>query len=106
MAINQLYVQLAVALIGVQFGISKSSQAVLKLGDQLLTGKGIILPGTADLFAVTFTCEISDPGAPTTPPPVKETFLLLRPTWADPVENSKLLQDAKNRIAELQGIKP
>ena len=66
----------------------------------------IATTGTADLFAVTFTCEISDPGAPTTPPPVKETFLLLRPTWADPVENSKLLQDAKNRIAELQGIKP
>jgi general secretion pathway protein I len=61
---------------------------------------------TADLFQVTFTCEISDPGASTTPPPAKETFLLLRPTWADPVENGKLLQAAKDRIAELQGKDP
>ena len=55
-----------------------------------------------DLFQVTFTCEISDPGAKTEPPPVKETFMLLRPTWSDATDVTKLRDDVKQRIQELQ----
>jgi general secretion pathway protein I len=54
-----------------------------------------------DLFTVTFVCELPDPtgsGMQT----VKETFTVLRPTWADPTENTKLKQDAQDRIAKLQ----
>ncbi len=59
---------------------------------------------TADLFLVTFTCELSEqgPGAPQT---VTETFMLMRPTWADPTENSKLRQDARDRIADMRAKK-
>jgi len=55
---------------------------------------------TADLFRVTFVCELADAaGGPQT---VTERFNVLRPTWADPVVNTKLRQDALDRIAELQ----
>lgn len=60
---------------------------------------------TADLFTVTFTCEIEDP-AQTEPQKTVQTFTVLRPTWSiDPAERSQLRQDAKNRIFELQGKK-
>lgn len=55
---------------------------------------------TPDLFEVTFTCEISESGAKESPAPVKETFMLVRPTWADATVNSKLMGDAKERIVE------
>ena len=57
---------------------------------------------TADLFTVTFVCELADStgGGPQT---VTENFTLLRPTWADPAVNTKLKQDAQDRIAALQG---
>jgi len=60
---------------------------------------------TADLFRVTFACELADSagGARQT---VTENFTVLRPTWADPVENGKLRQDAFDRIQKLQGKKP
>jgi general secretion pathway protein I len=60
---------------------------------------------TVDLFQVTFVCELSDTSTKTPPPPVTETFMLLRPTWSDPAENSKLRQAAKDKIADLQGKK-
>ena len=58
----------------------------------------------ADLFTVTFVCELaaesaSGGGTQT----VTENFTVLRPTWADPTENTKLKQDAQDRIAKLQG---
>jgi len=57
----------------------------------------------ADLFAVTFTCEISDPGR-AEPDRVVQNFRLLRPTWSkDPAERSKLREEAKTRILEMQG---
>ncbi len=57
----------------------------------------------ADLFAVTFTCEISDPTRPD-PDRMVQKFRLLRPTWSkDPAERSKLREEAKSRILELQG---
>jgi general secretion pathway protein I len=57
-----------------------------------------------DLFTVTFVCEITDP-ARTEPDKVTETFTVLRPTWSDPAERAKLLEDAKNRIADLKDKK-
>jgi general secretion pathway protein I len=58
---------------------------------------------TTDLFAVTFTCVISDKGSPRT---VVENFMLLRPTWSDPTARSTLRQAAADRIAGVQGKKP
>lgn len=57
----------------------------------------------ADVFRVTFTCEITDP-ARTEPDRQVETFMVLRPTWViDAAERGKLKEDAKTRILELQG---
>jgi general secretion pathway protein I len=57
---------------------------------------------TADLFTVTFTCEIDDPGRPE-PEKTVQTFVLLRPTWSvDTAERDKLRQEARTRILELQ----
>jgi general secretion pathway protein I len=61
--------------------------------------------GTADLFAVTWTCEITDPARPQ-PYRVTQTLMLLRPTWSDPVERSQLLEQAKETILKLQGLAP
>jgi general secretion pathway protein I len=61
--------------------------------------------GTVDLFAVVWRCEITDP-ARREPYRVTQTLLLLRPTWSDPVERSKLLDQAKERILQLQGRTP
>ena len=60
---------------------------------------------TVDLFSVVWTCEITDPGR-RAPYHATQTFLLLRPTWSDPVERTKLLDLAKQRILELQGVVP
>jgi general secretion pathway protein I len=58
---------------------------------------------TADVFTVVFTCEVNDPAQAQTDKTV-QTFMLLRPTWSiDPAARSQLRQDAKNRIAEIQG---
>ena len=58
---------------------------------------------TADLFTVTFTCEIDDPTRPE-PDKTVETFTLLRPTWSiDANERGKLREDARTRIYTLQG---
>lgn len=57
----------------------------------------------ADLFTVTFTCEVADPSAKE-PDKTVQTFTVLRPTWSvDVQERDKLRQDAKDRIAQLQG---
>ena len=37
---------------------------------------------------------------------MSQTFLLLRPTWSDPVERSTLLEQAGERIAQIQGTTP
>jgi len=58
---------------------------------------------TADLFTVTFVCELPEASGSGAIQTVTEHFNLLRPTWADPVENTKLKQDAQDRIAKLQG---
>lgn len=57
----------------------------------------------ADLFQVTFTCTVDVEGR-TEPDRVVQTFRLLRPTWStDPAERSKLRDEARTRIHELQG---
>lgn len=56
----------------------------------------------ADLFTVTFTCEVDDP-LQAKPQVIKETYRLLRPTWSDPAEREKLRAEARDRILELQG---
>lgn len=57
----------------------------------------------ADLFTVTFNCEITGDGPD--PKKITQTFTLFRPTWSDAVQRSQLLQDAKDRIAAIQGAK-
>jgi general secretion pathway protein I len=65
----------------------------------------IVSTNEADLFTVTFTCELTDPNRPE-PEKTVETFTVLRPTWSiDPAERDKLRQDAKTRILEAQGKK-
>ncbi len=61
--------------------------------------------GTVDLFAVNWRCEITDP-ARREPYRASQSLLLLRPTWSDPVERSKLLDQAKERILQIQGRAP
>jgi general secretion pathway protein I len=65
----------------------------------------IVPTATVDLFSVTWTCEITDP-ARRAPYRATQTLLLLRPTWSDPVERSKLLELAKQRILQIQGKAP
>lgn len=60
--------------------------------------------GTTDLFSVTFTCTLTTGSAD--PATTTETFMLLRPTWSDPADQSKLRQAAANRIAVAQGKAP
>lgn len=65
----------------------------------------ILTTTTADLFSVNFTCTISALGE-TEAQKTVQTFMLLRPTWSiDPSERSKLREQAKTRIAEMQGKK-
>ncbi|QYM78341.1 prepilin-type N-terminal cleavage/methylation domain-containing protein [Horticoccus luteus] len=54
-----------------------------------------------DLFDVTLTCEITSP-AEREPRRITDTFRALRPTWSDPVEQTKLRADVRDRILELQ----
>ena len=56
---------------------------------------------TADLFRVTFTCEISGTRTPNTAPQT-ETLYLLRPSWSEGGDSAKLRDKAKQRILELQ----
>jgi len=57
---------------------------------------------TTDLFAVTFTCVLTEPAA-SGPRTVTENFMLLRPTWSDPTAETSLRQAAASRIAVVQG---
>ena len=53
----------------------------------------------ADLFRVTFRCEIGEPSRPR-PWVREESFLLLRPTWSDPADREKLREQAARRLAK------
>lgn len=74
-------------------------------GRQVSWSVDIASTNEADLFTVTFTCEVNDPAQQQKEPDkTVETFTLLRPTWSiDPAEHDKLREDAKTRILALQG---
>jgi general secretion pathway protein I len=55
----------------------------------------------ADLFTVTFTCEITAPELKK-PEVTVETFRLLRPTWSEGNDRGLLRQNAKDRIVKIQ----
>lgn len=65
----------------------------------------IIPTNTVDLFSVAWTCEITDPSR-REPYRTTRTFLLLRPSWSDPVERSTLLEQVRERIQQIQGAAP
>ncbi len=71
-------------------------------GRQVKWHATITSTSTADLFTVTFVCDLGG-AAGIDPQTVTENFTVMRPTWSDPTENSKLKQDAQDRIATLQG---
>jgi len=56
----------------------------------------------ADLFAVTFECEVNATELKE-PLRLKEVFRLLRPTWSKAEDRDKLRADARTRILQLQG---
>lgn len=70
-------------------------------GRHLIWTSEITQAGVADLFTVTFTCEITGPQ--NYDHKVAETFMLLRPTWSDPTDQSNLRQADLTRIAVFQG---
>ena len=53
----------------------------------------------ADLFKVTFSCELRDSGTGK-PWAQDETFMLLRPTWSDPAARDKLRSAAQDSSAK------
>ena len=75
-------------------------------GGRSVRWSATIVPTTInDLFTVTFVCEITMEGK-SEPEKITQTFTVLRPTWSDPADRTKLLQEVTSRIAELQGKKP
>jgi general secretion pathway protein I len=56
----------------------------------------------ADLFDVKITCDLYDPGQGGTVTRV-QTLRVLRPTWSEDTERTKLRDDARKRIQELNG---
>lgn len=72
-------------------------------GGQVRWKAEIASTNTADVFTVTFTCQVTE-GTQGKAVENVETFTLLRPTWTvDAGERSKLREDAKTRILEMQG---
>lgn len=57
---------------------------------------------TADLFQVTFICEVNEPNVREPRPPATENFMLLRPTWSEGIDTAQMRAEAKERIEELR----
>ena len=55
----------------------------------------------ADLFTVTFECEITGSGLPE-PQKIKQVFRVLRPTWSQASDRTTLRANAKDRILLIQ----
>ncbi len=75
-------------------------------GRRLQWSVEIALTNTADLYQVTFTCDLSGGTGEKAarPEQVVQRFTVLRPTWTiEPAERDKLREEAKTRILELQG---
>lgn len=93
-----------------QLVLTQPDREKLEQGGEFETARGqrarwsveIASTNVADLFEVAFTCEISE--TTREPDKVVQRFRVLRPTWSiDAAERSKLKEDAKTRIMELQG---
>ena len=62
----------------------------------------VIEPTTvADLFTVTFDCEVTGPGL-LQPQQTKQVFRVLRPTWSQATDRTTLRANAKDRILQIQ----
>jgi general secretion pathway protein I len=71
-------------------------------GGRHVSWKATIEPTeTADLFTVTFECEINAAELKE-PIHISEKFRLLRPTWSKPEDRDKLRSNARTRIQQLQ----
>ena len=78
-------------------------------GDEFDTADGrhvrwtaAIAPTTvADLFTVTFDCDITSQGQ-TTPQHIEQIFRVLRPTWSQATDRTTLRSNAKDRILQIQ----
>ncbi len=68
-------------------------------GERVRWRSTIEATGIADLFVVTLTCEIEAANRPAET--ITQSFHVVRPTWADAAENSRLRQAARERIAEI-----
>lgn len=97
-----------------QLLLNESDREIVEDGGEFDTADGrrakwsaeITSTNLADLFNVTFTCEIPDPNRPE-PRQVVEHFVLLRPTWSnDAGERGKLKEQTKTKILELQSKLP
>jgi len=55
----------------------------------------------ADLFTVTFSCQIDDPKR-SGPARTEQVFRVLRPTWSEVSERDKLRAETRTRILKLQ----
>jgi general secretion pathway protein I len=90
--------------------LTEPDRKKLEKGGQFDTAEGrhvnwsvdIASTSMPELYTVTFTCEVGEPGHDAEK--TVQTFTLLRPTWTvDPAEHDKLREEAKTRILELQG---
>jgi general secretion pathway protein I len=62
----------------------------------------VIEPTTvADLFTVTFNCDITGAGQ-ISPQHTQERFRVLRPTWSQATDRTTLRANAKDRILQIQ----
>lgn len=78
---------------GLQFDGDKSRRVIWK--------STIEPTQTADLFTVTFECDISGPDLKQTYH-ARQSFQLLRPTWSKDGEREKLRAEVRNRILQMQ----
>lgn len=82
--------------------VEEGADFELAAGGRLRWHATVETTDTADLFRVNFVCDISPSGVEKTPAPVNESFMLLRPTWSEGIDTTKLRQAAKDRILELR----
>ena len=72
-------------------------------GRQLTWTAEIATTEVADLFTVTFTCQITPPATATQQDTttVSEVFRLLRPSWSDPAQRTDLQNALRQKITAL-----
>lgn len=77
----------------------RGGQRALPAGGNLRWSAAITEAPRADLFQVTLDLEINPP-APAPARREQQVFLLLRPTWSDPVKREALRTASKERLAK------